>query len=113
MEIAPLVSDPFMPRPIISGKNANYSYSCNLRVFSSYMQPGVPGALEYVGALARSQQRFPSGLANTLPRLVLLTACVHSAPMCSLAILGMDHNPLAALACQGPCSNRQLAVACI
>lgn len=27
------------------------------------------GALEYVGALARSQQRFPSGLANTLPRL--------------------------------------------
>lgn len=49
--------------------------------------PHLPqsGALEYVGALARSQQRFPSGLANTLPRALQQPAagsCMHLKHIC-------------------------------
>ncbi|CAK9100341.1 unnamed protein product [Durusdinium trenchii] len=47
--------------------------------------PDWRGALEYVGALARSQQRFPSGLANTLPRPLQQPpagSCMHLKHIC-------------------------------
>eukprot|EP00913_Durusdinium_trenchii_P033555 g31413.t1 len=61
--------------------------SCERAGMRIHAGPHLPqsGALEYVGALARSQQRFPSGLANTLPRPLQQPpagSCMHLKHIC-------------------------------